>query len=303
MSWNDANLKPSAPSSAPGQRRPAPAPAVAAARRAGPATGHPVGPRWDDGLEHCWSLSQPRRSVGWALVMLATFAAIPVLLLAALWLLSRAFNLVAVVLAALLTAFFLLRYAAEVVRALLGHRVGVVARAMASNRFLLATCALGGWAFLMAADAPGLGRAFTSGASLPSLFDWLRFWGGEIADMALFDIPEALGWSESPLAPHSGLAIAALGGFRLLFGLGVVELAARVWRRFVTGATFYATMPDAWGRCAADLDPQAQITWLGVVVPEPATLACGVGDFVSTFRKQAEDGGGAPLALDEREDA
>lgn len=235
--------------------------------------------------------------------MLATFAAIPVLVLAALWLLSLASNLVAVVLAALLTAFLLLRYLAEVVRALLGHRVSVVARAMASNRFLLATCALGGWAFLMAADAPGLGRAFTTGASLPTVPEWLRFWGGEIADMVLFDIPEALGWSESPLVPHSGLALAALGGFRLLFGLGVMELAARVWRRFVTGTTFYATMPDAWGRCAADLDPQAQITWLGAVVPEPAVLACEVGSFVSTFRKQAEDGGGATLALDEREDA
>jgi hypothetical protein len=303
MRWNDANLKPSAPGSAPAERRPAPVPPVAAARRADPSTGHPLGPRWDDGLEHCWSLSQPRRSVGWALVMLATFAAIPLLVLAVLWLLSLASNLAAVILAAVLTAFFLLRYVAEVVRALLGRRVSVVARAMASNRFLLATCALGGWAFLMAADAPGLGRAFTSDTTVPPILDWLRFWGGEIADMTLFDIPEALGWSESPLAPRSGLAIAALGGFRLLFGLGVVELAARVWQRFVTGTTFYATMPDAWGRCAADLDPVAQISWLGAVAPEPAILACQVGDFVSTFRTQAEEGGGASLALDEREEA
>jgi len=235
--------------------------------------------------------------------MLATFAAIPVLVLAVLWLLSLASNLAAVVLAAVLTAFFLLRYVAEAVRALLGHRVSVVARAMASNRFLLATCAIGGWAFLMAADTPGLGRAFTSGATPPPLLDWLRLWGGEIADMALFDIPEALGWSGSPLAPGSGLAIAALGGFRLLFGLGVVELTARVWQRFVTGTTFYATMPDAWGRCAADLDPQARITWLGTVVPEPSILACEVGAFISTFRKQAEDGSDASLALNEREDA
>ncbi|MCU0290456.1 MAG: hypothetical protein MUF10_00480 [Thermoanaerobaculaceae bacterium] len=303
MSWNDANLKPPTPGLGPDQPRPAPAPPPAASRRADPSTGYPVGPRWDDGLEHCWSLSQPHRSVGWALVMLITFAAIPVLVLAALWLLSLASNLVAVILGAVLTAFFLLRYLAEVVRALRGHRVSVVARAMASNRFLLATCALGGWAFLMAADAPGLGRAFTSGAALPPILDWSRFWAGEIADMALFDIPEALGWSGSPLAPRSRLAIAALGGFRLLFGLGVVELAARVWQRFVTGATFYATMPDAWGRCAADLDPQAEITWLGRVAPEPAVLACEVGDFVATFRKQAEGGGGAPLALDEREEA
>lgn len=251
---------------------------------------------------HCWTLEQRRRSVGWALGMLVTFAAIPAVLFAACWLLSRASNLAAVVLASVLTLFFLVRYAAEVVRALMGSRVGVVARAMASNRFLLATCALGGWAFLMAADAPGLGRAFTSDHTLPDLLAWLRFLGSEIADMVLFDVPEAMGWTESPIAPQGSAAIWALGAFRLLFGLGVVELAARLWQRFVTGATFYATTPDAWGRCAADLDPDAFISWHGAVLPEGTVLACGVGGFVAAFRTKGEASDDV-TALDEREEA
>lgn len=271
-------------------------------RQASPGSATVEGPRWDDGLVHCWTLEQRRRSVGWALGMLATFAAIPAVLFAACWLLSRASNLAAVVLASVLTLFFLVRYAAEVVRALMGSRVGVVARAMATNRFLLATCALGGWAFLMAADAPGLGRAFTSDHGVPGLLPWLRFLGGEVADMALFDVPEAMGWSESPLGTQGSAAIWALGAFRLLFGLGVVELAARLWQRFVTGATFYATMPDAWGRCAADLDPGALITWRGAVLPDRTVLACGVGDFVATFRKDGECSDDA-TPLDEREEA
>lgn len=271
-------------------------------RQASPAPPAVEGPRWNDGLVHCWTLEQRRRSVGWALGMLVTFTAIPAVLFAACWLLSRASNLAAVVLASLLTLFFLLRYAAEAVRTLMGSRVGVVARAMAANRFLLATCALGGWAFLMAADAPGLGRAFTSDHTLPDLLPWLRFLGGEVADIALFDVPEAMGWSESPIAPQSTGAIWALGGFRLLLGLGVVELVARLWQRFVTGATFYATMPDAWGRCAADLDPDALITWHGAVLPERTVLACGVGDLVATFRKDGE-ASAEVRALDEREEA
>lgn len=290
-SIHDLNAKPGPPPAATAQRR-----------QAIPAPPTIEGPRWDDGLVHCWTLEQRRRSVGWALGMLLTFAAIPAVLFAACWLLSRASNLAAVVLALIVTLFFLVRYVAEVVRALLGSRVSVVARAMASNRFLLATCALGGWAFLMAADAPGLGRAFTSDGVVSGLLPWLRFLGGEIADMALFDVPEAMGWSESPLAPKSSGAIWALGGFRLLFGLGVVELAARLWQRFVTGATFYATMPDAWGRCAADLDPDAFIAWRGAVLPERTGLACGVGDFVATFRTTGEDSDDV-RALDEREEA
>ncbi len=265
---------------------------------------HPAvdGPRWDDGLVHCWTLSQRRRSVGWALGMLVTFAAIPAALFAACWLLSRASNLAAVVLALALTLFFLGRYGVEVARALPGSRAGVAARAMACNRFLLATCALGGWAFLMAADTPGLGRAFTSDHELPGLLPWLAYLGGEIADLVLFDVPEALGWTQSPVAPQSPPAIWALGGFRLLFGLGVVELAARLWQRFVTGATFYATMPEAWGRCAADLDPEALIAWRGAVLPERTSLVCGVGDFVAAFRARGEDSNDIQ-ALDAREEA
>lgn len=289
MTWNDSSFKAG--------------PTLVASRPPARSSGPEVPPpRWDDGLVHGWTLAQRRRSVGWALIMLATFAAIPLALFALCWGLAQLSNLAAVVLAGILTVFFLARYAVEVVRAMLGERVSVVARAMASNRFLLATCALGGWAFLMAADTPGLGRLFAADASLPSLSGWLGFLGSEIADMALFDIPEALGWTESPIGPRSTLTIWALGGFRLLFGLGIVELAARLWQRFVSGATFYATLPDAWGRCAADLDPEAVLTWHGAIVPEPTVITCRVGDFVSSFRSEAESSTEV-RALDAREQA
>jgi hypothetical protein len=259
-------------------------------------------PRWDDGLVHCWTLAQRRRSLAWAITMLATVLAIPTGLLLTCVLVGLALPAAAAALAAVLVAFFVLRYILEVVRVLLGKRVSVVRRAMARNRFLLAASALGGWVYLMVGDAPALGRAFSADGSLVPVLDWVRFLGGEVADIVLLDIPEALGWTESAIEPHGTVAIWALGGFRLLVGIGVIELAVRVWERFVSGATFYATVPDTWGRAAADLDPAAVLTWHGVVRPDGAPVSCTTTDFSTVLGSYRATSDPDSRAFDERED-
>lgn len=245
-------------------------------------------PGWEDPSEHCWTLRQPRRAAHWVLVMLATFLAIPALLFGACLLTARLSPLTAAVLASVLAAFFLARYLLATLRGVVLARSDVDTVMVAANRSLLATAALGGLVYLMVGEAPALGRAFAADGHLPSLREWLALLGGELADITFFDVPEALGWSESPLAPQTRTAIWALGAFRLLLAVGLVEMVARLWQRFVTGTTFYGTVREAWARCAADLDPDALLTFHGTVRLDPATLECRAADLVKVYEKRAD---------------
>ncbi len=257
-------------------------------------------PGWDDSAQHCWTLEQPRRAVHWVVVMLATFLAVPALLFLLCAGVARLSPKTAAVLAAVVTAFLLLRYLLITLRGAFGrHDVNAVMDA--ANRSLLATAALGGLVYLMVGEAPALGRAFAADGHLPSFREWLSLLGGELADITFFDVPEALGWSESPLAPQTRTAIWALGAFRLLLAVGLVEMVARLWRRFVTGTTFYGTAQDAWARSAADLDPDALLVWHGTVRLDPALLECRAADLVQAYEKRADTETVTHL-VDERED-
>jgi len=251
-------------------------------------SGLPLPAKLDAATVFLWSLT-PGALARWLLpVLLAVTAGLLLLLLWLLGLLARWSSVVAALAAGALLLFGSGRYLRGRLRWLLErHDPRSGASALAGPTAVL--LALAGWLHLMGSEAVGLRSGFDgTGAAGHDLADWLLLAAGKTLDLVLFDLSEALGWRVGPLEPASPRAALATAVLQLLLAVGVLEVAARLWRMLAGTERFYATFGECRARCADHLDLEARVTLEGVVCTEGPVLEVDSSDFEAAFAADAK---------------
>ncbi|HPS78990.1 MAG TPA: hypothetical protein PLS53_12605, partial [Thermoanaerobaculaceae bacterium] len=122
-------------------------------------------------------------------------------------------------------------------------------RTKALNRPVLASMALACLAWVIAVPGSPVGAGFAGGQPAIAASQWALYFWEHARAILLLDLPRLLGGRLTSVSPVTPGAVAAALGFRILFGLGVVEMAAAGWRRLGPRTGFHATVRGAWIWC------------------------------------------------------
>lgn len=206
---------------------------------------------WDDPAVYRWAIRWERdtsRSAAWLQMAgeaLALAMAPGAAMLLLLWLVKQVWAAGSFWVAAVLGVLALGDYLGALL-VLLRGRATTAWRAKARNRPVLASMALACLAWAIAVPGSPIGASFAGGQPDIPAGQWaLYFWEHARATL-LLDLPRLLGGRLTSISPVTPVAVAAALGFRILFGLGVVEMAVAGWRRLGPRTQFHATVRGAW---------------------------------------------------------
>lgn len=209
---------------------------------------------WDDPTIYRWAVHWERdtsRSAAWLQMAGETLAlaiAPGAAMLLLLWLVKLAWTAGSFWVAVVLGVLALGDYLGSLV-VLLRGRASSTWRARAINRPVLASMALACLAWAIAAPGSPIGAGFAGGQPDIPAGQWALYFWEHARAAVLLDLPRLLGGRLTSISPATPGAVAAALGFRILFGLGVVEMAAAGWRRLGPRTAFHATVRGAWVWC------------------------------------------------------